>query len=60
MVPKKTRTHCSIVRLEKRREGLGVQSLADLSNLPLTECRALVLDGSKRLQDVGPRGHTEF
>ena len=38
MVPKKARVHCSIVRLAKRREGLGVQSLGDLSNLLLTGC----------------------
>ena len=36
MVPREVRAHCSIVRLEKRREGLGEQSLADLTNLPLT------------------------
>ena len=34
MVPGKVRTHCSTVRLAKRREGLGVQRLADLANLP--------------------------
>ena len=60
MVPGKVRAHCSNVRLAQRREGLGVQSLADLSNLPHTGCRAFVLDGTKRLQDVGPQGHTEF
>ena len=39
--------HCSIVRLAKRREGLGVQSLADLANLPLTGCRAFVLKDAR-------------
>ena len=31
MVPGNVRAHCSIVRLAKRRESLGVQSLADLT-----------------------------
>ena len=57
---RKVRAHCSIVRLAKRREGLGAQSLADHSNLLLAGCRAFVLDETKRLQDVGPRGHTEL
>ena len=35
MVPGEARVRCSIARLAKRREGLGVQSLADLANLPL-------------------------
>ena len=33
-VPRKVRAHCSIARLAKRREGLGVQRLADLDHLP--------------------------
>ena len=57
MVPREIRAHCSIVRLAKRREGLGVQSLADLANLPLTGCRAFVLDGTKRFHDK-PQGRT--
>ena len=36
MVPMGVRGRCSIVRLAKLREGLGVQSLADLATLPLT------------------------
>ena len=51
MVPGKVRGHCSIVRLAKRREGLGAESLVDHSNLPLTGCRAFVLDGIKCFQD---------
>ena len=51
MVPGRAIAHCSIVRLAKRREGLGVQSLADHSNLQLTGCGAVVRDGIKRLQD---------
>ena len=39
MVPGKARAHCSIVRLAEHREGLGVQSLADHSNLLHTGCR---------------------
>ena len=34
MVPWKVRAHCSIVRLAKRREGLGQQRLADFATLP--------------------------
>ena len=34
MVPREARAHCSIVRLAKRREGIGVESLADLANQP--------------------------
>ena len=49
MVPREVRAHCSIVRLAKRREGLGVQSLADLANLPLTGYRAFVLYRTKLL-----------
>ena len=51
MVPGKVRAHCSIVRLAKGRESLGVQSLADHSNLPLIGCRAFVLDGTKLFHD---------
>ena len=54
IVPRKVKAHCFLVRLAKRREGLGAQSLADHSNL------AFVIDGTKRLQDVGPQGRTEF
>ena len=50
-MPKKARAHCSIVRLAERREGLGVQSLAEPPNLLLTGCRAFVLDGTKRFHD---------
>ena len=57
MVPGKAIAHCSIVRLAKRSEGLGVQSLADHSNLPLTGCRAFVLHGTKRFHDK-PQGRT--
>ena len=57
MVPKEVRVHCSVVRLAKRCEGLGVQSLADLTNLPLTGCGAFVLDGTKRFHDKS-RGRT--
>ena len=39
------------VRLAKRREGLGVPSLADLTNLLLTGCGAFMLDGTKRFHD---------
>ena len=35
MVLREVRTHFSIVRMANRREGLGVQRLADLTNLPL-------------------------
>ena len=48
MVPREVRAHCSIVRLAKRREGFGEQSLADVANLPLTGRGAFVLDGAKR------------
>ena len=41
MVPGKVRTHCSIVCMVKRREGLGVQRLADLANLPHAGSRGL-------------------
>ena len=34
MVPGKVRTHCFIVRLARRREGLGEQRLADFTILP--------------------------
>ena len=51
MVPRRAIAHCSIVRLAKRREGLGVQSLADHSNLQLTGCGAFVRDGIKRFQE---------
>ena len=34
MVPWELRAHCSIVRLAKRREGLGQQHLADFAILP--------------------------
>ena len=50
MAPRKVRAHCSFVRLAKRREGLGVRSLADPSNLH-TGCRAFVFDGTKLLHD---------
>ena len=36
MVSGKVGAHCSIVRLARRREGRGVQSLEDHSNLPLS------------------------
>ena len=51
MVPGRAIAPCSIVRLAKRREGLGVQSLADHFNLQLTGCGAVVRDGVKRFQD---------
>ena len=51
MVPREVRAHCSIVRLAKRHEGFGEQSLADLANLPLTGGGAFVLDGTKRFYD---------
>ena len=42
MVPREVRAHCSIVPLvAKRREDIGVQSLADLSNLSLTGLKGL-------------------
>ena len=50
-MPKKARAHCSIVRLAERREGLGVQSLAEPPNLLLTGCRAFVLDETIRFHD---------
>ena len=34
MVPREVRAHCSIVRLAKRREGLGGQHLADFAIPP--------------------------
>ena len=34
MVRREVRTHCSIVRLAKQRESLGVGCLADLATLP--------------------------
>ena len=40
-VPGEVRAHCSIVRLARRREGRGVQSLADHSSLPLTGCSSV-------------------
>ena len=48
MVPREVRTQCSTERTEKRRESLGVQSLANLANLPLTGRGPFVLDGAKR------------
>ena len=33
MVPRMIRTHCSIVRMARRREGLGVECFADLAIL---------------------------
>ena len=51
MVSGEGRAHCSIVRLAKRREGFGEQSLADLANLPPTGRGAFVLDGGKRFYD---------
>ena len=50
MVPKRALAFCSIIRLAKRRESLGVQSLANNSNLQLSACRGFVLDGIKRFQ----------
>ena len=50
MVPRMAIALCSIVRLVKRREGLGVQGPADNPNLQLSGCRAFVLDGIKRFQ----------
>ena len=47
-VPGKVRERCSIERLATQREGLGVQHLTDLANLPLTGRGAFVLDGAKR------------
>ena len=41
MVPKEARTYCSIVRMAKRREGLGVHRQADLANLSHIGCRCL-------------------
>ena len=52
MVPEKVRAHCSIVRLAKRRERLGVQSLADHTHLPLISCTVSVLDGTKHSHDI--------
>ena len=37
IMPREVRIHCSIVRMAKQREGLGVQRLADLANLQLTD-----------------------
>ena len=56
-LPRKVRAHCSIVRLAKRREGRGVQSLAEDSNLPLTGCGAFVLDKTDRFHDK-PQGRS--
>ena len=50
MVPRRALAFCSIVRLAKQREGLGVQSLANNSNLQLSGFRGFVLDGIKRFQ----------
>ena len=36
---------------KKRREGLGVQTLVDRSNLQLSGCRAFVLDGARCFHD---------
>ena len=53
MVPRRAITFRCIVRLVKRREGFGVQSLAVHSNLQISGCsRAFVLDGTKRFHDV--------
>ena len=41
MVPWKVRTHCSIVRMAKRREGFGVERLSDLATLPHAGSRSL-------------------
>ena len=49
--PRRATALCSVVRLVKRREGLGVQSLADHSNLLLSGCKAFVFNGIKRFQD---------
>ena len=57
MVLRRASVFCCIVRLAKQREGLGVQSLADLSNLHLSGCRAFVFDGLKRFQDC-PQSRT--
>ena len=51
MVPRKAKGNCSIVRLAKRREGLGVQRLADLANLPHASSGGFVLDGTKCFHD---------
>ena len=51
MVSGKVGAHCSDVRLARRREGRGVQSLEDHSNLPLSGSGAFVLDGTKRFHD---------
>ena len=50
-LPKEAIAFCCIVRLAKRRERLGVQSLAGHYNLQLSGCRAFVLDGTKRFHD---------
>ena len=51
MVQMTKRQHYN-VHLAKRRECRGGQSLADTSFLQLSGCKALVLDGTKGLQDM--------
>ena len=51
MVKRRAVSFFRTVRLEKRREGLGVQTLLDRSNLQLSGCRAFVLDGARCFHD---------
>ena len=51
MVQMTTRQHCN-VHLANRRECRVGRSLAGTSCLQLSSCRALVLDGTKGLQDM--------
>ena len=48
MVPGNARAHCWIARLAERRVGLSKQSMAGLTNMPLTGWGAFVHDGTKR------------
>ena len=52
MVLRRAKALCSTVRSVKRREGLGVQSLADNPNLQLSGCRAFVHDGTQALSGL--------
>ena len=45
------RPQCTNFRLARRRESLGVQRMADVPLQPLSGWEALVLDGTKCLQD---------
>ena len=51
MVPRWTQAQRSKVRLARRRKWRSGQRVADLLFLPHSGCWALVLDGTKRLQD---------